>query len=91
MTATLQDIPSGERIHIGFFGRRNSGKSALANAFAGQEISIVSDQAGTTTDPVKKPMEICGLGACVLIDTAVLMTEGHWEKVVWKRRKKRRI
>lgn len=70
MTATLQDIPSGERIHIGFFGRRNSGKSALANAFAGQEISIVSDQAGTTTDPVKKPMEICGLGACVLIDTA---------------------
>lgn len=70
MAATLQDIPSGERIHIGFFGRRNSGKSSLVNAFAGQEISIVSDQAGTTTDPVKKPMEISGLGACVLIDTA---------------------
>lgn len=70
MTATLQDTPSAGRIHIGFFGKRNSGKSSLINAFAGQEVSIVSAQAGTTTDPVNKPMEIPGLGACVLIDTA---------------------
>lgn len=76
MAASLQDIPSGERIHIGFYGRRNSGKSSLMNAFAAQEISIVSDRAGTTTDPVKKSMEIGGLGACVLIDTAGFDDEG---------------
>ena len=67
---SLQETPSGNRIHIGFFGRRNSGKSSLLNAFCGQSVSIVSAQAGTTTDPVSKPMEIHGLGPCVLIDTA---------------------
>ena len=67
---SLQETSSGNRIHIGFFGRRNSGKSSLLNAFCGQSVSIVSAQAGTTTDPVSKPMEIHGLGPCVLIDTA---------------------
>ena len=76
MTATLQDTPSANRLHIGFFGKRNSGKSSLLNAFAGQEIAIVSKQPGTTTDPVKKAMEISGLGACVLIDTAGFDDEG---------------
>ena len=66
----LQETPSANRIHIGFFGRRNSGKSSLLNAFCGQSVWIVSAQAGTTTDPVSKPMEIHGLGPCVLIDTA---------------------
>ena len=56
--------------HIGIFGRRNNGKSSLINALAGQDIAIVSDHAGTTTDPVKKSMEITGMGAVILIDTA---------------------
>ena len=68
--ASLNETPSAERVHIGFFGRMNSGKSSLMNALAGQEISIVSDVAGTTTDPVSKSMEIHGIGACLLTDTA---------------------
>jgi [FeFe] hydrogenase H-cluster maturation GTPase HydF len=56
--------------HIGIFGRRNSGKSSLINLLTGQPIAIVSDTAGTTTDPVKKSIEIFGVGPCVLIDTA---------------------
>ena len=56
--------------HIGIFGRRNCGKSSLINLLTGQNIAIVSDTAGTTTDPVKKSMEIFGIGPCVLIDTA---------------------
>jgi [FeFe] hydrogenase H-cluster maturation GTPase HydF len=64
------------RPHIGIFGMRNSGKSSLINALAGQEVSIVSDVAGTTTDPVSKNMEIGGLGAVVLIDTAGIDDEG---------------
>lgn len=67
---TLNETPKANRLHIGFFGKRNSGKSSLVNSFAGQEASIVSDVAGTTTDPVYKAIEIHGLGACVLIDTA---------------------
>lgn len=67
---TLNETPRSDRLHIGFFGKRNSGKSTLINAFTKQQISIVSDVAGTTTDPVFKSMEIAGLGACVLIDTA---------------------
>ena len=66
----LNSTPSANRVHIGFFGRRNSGKSSLINALSGQNVSIVSERAGTTTDPVTKPMEIKGLGPCVLIDTA---------------------
>ena len=70
MSTTLNDTPSANRLHIGFYGKRNSGKSSLINAFTGQEVSIVSEVAGTTTDPVNKAMEIHGIGACMLIDTA---------------------
>lgn len=70
MALTLNETPSANRIHIGFFGKRNSGKSSLINAFTNQEVSIVSDVPGTTTDPVYKAMEVHPLGACVIIDTA---------------------
>jgi [FeFe] hydrogenase H-cluster maturation GTPase HydF len=66
----LKATPRANRVHIAVFGVRNSGKSSLINALTGQNISIVSDVAGTTTDPVYKSMEIHGLGPCVLIDTA---------------------
>ena len=65
----LNNTPTGERIHIGFFGLRNVGKSSLVNAITNQEISIVSDIKGTTTDPVKKSMELLPLGAVIIIDT----------------------
>lgn len=66
----FNETPSANRLHIGFYGKRNSGKSSLLNAFVCQDVAIVSDIAGTTTDPVHKAMEIHGLGACVLVDTA---------------------
>jgi len=66
----LNNTPRSERLHIALFGRRNVGKSSLINALTGQQIAIVSDVAGTTTDPVSKSMEILPLGPCVLIDTA---------------------
>ena len=66
---SLNNTPSSERVHIGLFGRRNSGKSSLINAMTGQELSIVSDIAGTTTDPVLKSMELLPLGPVVIIDT----------------------
>ena len=65
----MNNTPSSERIHITFFGRCNSGKSSLINALTGQEVAIVSDIAGTTTDPVLKPIELPGVGATILIDT----------------------
>lgn len=68
--SVINEVPSAERLHIGFFGKTNSGKSSLVNMLAGQNVSIVSDIAGTTTDVVAKSMEIMGLGACVLLDTA---------------------
>lgn len=68
--AELNKTPGANRLHIGFFGKRNSGKSSLINAFVNQNVSIVSSAAGTTTDPVYKAMEINGLGPCLLIDTA---------------------
>ncbi len=68
--AGLNQTPGANRLHIGFFGKRNSGKSSLINAFVNQEVSIVSNEAGTTTDPVYKAIEIHGLGPCLLIDTA---------------------
>lgn len=68
--AGFNDTPSANRLHIGIFGRTNSGKSSFINAFTKQEVSIVADVAGTTTDPVYKAMEINPLGACVIIDTA---------------------
>ena len=66
----MNNTPRSERLHIALFGRRNVGKSSLINALTGQQIAIVSDVAGTTTDPVSKSMEILPLGPCVLIDTA---------------------
>lgn len=65
----LNDTPFGERVHIGFFGRRNAGKSSLVNAVTGQEIAVVSDTRGTTTDPVKKAMELLPIGPVLVIDT----------------------
>ena len=62
--------PKGLRLHIGLFGRRNVGKSSLLNALTRQEVSIVSETAGTTTDPVEKPMELLPLGPVLFIDTA---------------------
>ena len=73
----LQDTVSAERTHIGFFGARNAGKSSLANAVTGQNLSVVSDVAGTTTDPVKKAMELLPLGPVVIIDTPGLDDEGE--------------
>ena len=66
---SLNDTPSSERVHIGFFGRRNAGKSSVVNAVTGQELSVVSDVKGTTTDPVTKAMELLPLGPVVIIDT----------------------
>lgn len=74
---SMENTPRSNRIHIGIFGKRNSGKSSLINALTGQEIAVVSDFAGTTTDPVYKAMEIHGLGACVFIDTAGFDDEGE--------------
>lgn len=73
---SLNNTPSGERIHIGFFGRRNAGKSSLVNAVTGQELSVVSDVKGTTTDPVYKAMELLPLGAVEIIDTPGYDDEG---------------
>ncbi|MDE6784444.1 MAG: [FeFe] hydrogenase H-cluster maturation GTPase HydF [Ruminococcus sp.] len=73
---SLNDTPSGERVHIGFFGRRNAGKSSLVNAVTGQQLSVVSDVMGTTTDPVYKAMELLPLGPVEIIDTAGYDDEG---------------
>lgn len=67
---SLTNTTSGNRLHIGIFGKRNSGKSSLLNAITGQEIALVSEVKGTTTDPVSKAMEIHPIGPCLLIDTA---------------------
>ena len=74
---SLNDTPQSERIHIGFFGRRNAGKSSLVNAITNQQISVVSDVKGTTTDPVAKAMELLPLGAVVIIDTPGFDDEGE--------------
>ena len=66
---SLNETPSGDRIHIGFFGRRNAGKSSVVNAVTGQDLSVVSERKGTTTDPVTKAMELLPLGPVVIIDT----------------------
>ena len=73
---SLNNTPSSERIHIGIFGKRNSGKSSVINAITGQDLAIVSDIKGTTTDPVLKSMELLPLGPVVLIDTPGLDDEG---------------
>ena len=72
----LNDTPSANRIHIGFFGRRNAGKSSLVNAVTGQELAVVSDTKGTTTDPVYKSMELLPLGPVMIIDTPGFDDEG---------------
>lgn len=73
---SLNETPKGERLHIALFGRRNAGKSSLINAITGQELAIVSDVKGTTTDPVYKAMELLPLGPVMLIDTPGLDDEG---------------
>ena len=73
---SMNTTPKGERIHIALFGRRNAGKSSLINAITGQDLAIVSDVLGTTTDPVYKAMEILPLGPVMLIDTPGLDDEG---------------
>ena len=73
---TMNSVPASERIHIGFFGKRNAGKSSLINAVTGQDLSIVSDVKGTTTDPVQKTMELLPLGPVVIIDTPGIDDEG---------------
>ena len=65
----MNQTPSSERVHIGFFGRRNAGKSSVLNAVTGQDLAVVSDVKGTTTDPVQKSMELLPLGPVVVIDT----------------------
>ena len=72
---SLNETPSAERLHIGFFGMRNAGKSSLVNAVTGQDLSVVSPVKGTTTDPVKKAMELLPLGPVVILDTPGLDDE----------------
>jgi len=74
---SLNDVVSAERLHIGFFGMRNAGKSSLVNAVTGQQLAVVSDVKGTTTDPVRKAMELLPLGPVVIIDTPGLDDEGE--------------
>lgn len=73
---SFNDTPSGERLHIGFFGKRNAGKSSVVNAVTGQELSVVSDVKGTTTDPVAKAMELLPIGPVMITDTPGYDDEG---------------
>ena len=73
---SLNNTPSANRLHIALYGRRNSGKSSLINALTGQDIALVSNIPGTTTDPVSKAMELHGIGPCVIIDTPGFDDEG---------------
>jgi [FeFe] hydrogenase H-cluster maturation GTPase HydF len=75
-TMGLNDTPSADRIHIGFFGKRNAGKSSVVNAVTGQELAVVSDVKGTTTDPVYKSMELLPMGPVMIIDTPGIDDEG---------------
>ena len=77
MNMSLNDVVSAERIHIAFFGMRNAGKSSLVNAVTNQNLSVVSDYSGTTTDPVRKAMELLPLGPVVIIDTPGFDDTGH--------------
>ena len=74
---SLQNTPRANRLHIGLYGQRNSGKSSLLNALTGQQFALVSDVAGTTTDPVYKSMELHGVGPVVWIDTAGFDDDGQ--------------
>ena len=75
--ATLNDVTSADRAHIGFFGVRNAGKSSLINAVTGQDLAVVSDVAGTTTDPVRKAMELLPAGPVLIVDTPGIDDEGE--------------
>ena len=73
----MNNTPASDRIHIGFFGRRNAGKSSVLNAVTGQDLAVVSDVKGTTTDPVYKAMELLPLGPVMMIDTPGIDDEGR--------------
>ena len=77
----LNNTPMSERVHIGFFGRRNAGKSSVMNAVTGQDLAVVSDVKGTTTDPVYKSMELLPIGPVVMIDTPGIDDEGELGKL----------
>ncbi len=79
---SLVHTPNANRLHIALFGKRNSGKSSLINALTGQDIALVSDTPGTTTDLVQKAMEIHGIGPCLFIDTPGFDDEGELETCV---------
>ncbi|MBR2209673.1 MAG: [Synergistaceae bacterium] len=83
--SNLNSTPSGERVHIAFFGLRNAGKSSLVNAVTGQDLAVVSDIKGTTTDPVKKAMELLPLGPVLIIDTPGLDDNGELGELRVKR------
>lgn len=85
---SITDTPRANQLHIGIFGKRNSGKSSLINALTNQEVALVSDIAGTTTDPVFKSMEIYGIGPCVFIDTAGFDDIGELGKLRIEKTKK---
>ena len=74
---SMNQTPASERVHIGFFGRRNAGKSSVMNAVTGQDLAVVSDVRGTTTDPVYKSMALLPLGPVVLMDTPWIEGEGE--------------
>ena len=82
---SLNETVSAERVHIAFFGRRNAGKSSLVNAVTGQSLAVVSDVLGTTTDPVKKAMELLPIGPVMIIDTP---TRASLVKSVLQRRER---
>ena len=86
--AGLNQTPSSERVHIAFFGRRNAGKSSLVNAVTGQDVSVVSSVAGTTTDAVSKAMELLPIGPVLIIDTPGLDDEGYLGEMRVARTKK---
>ena len=78
---SLNDTPNSDRIHIGIFGKRNAGKSSIINAITGQNLAIVSDVKGTTTDPVQKAMELLPLGPVNIIDTPGIDDTGELGKM----------
>ena len=85
---SLNEQASAERMHIGFFGLRNAGKSSVVNAVTGQQLSLVSDIKGTTTDPVQKAMELLPIGPVVIIDTPGIDDEGALGEMRVKRAKR---
>ena len=87
---SMNDTPRSERVHIAFFGRRNAGKSSVVNAVTSQQVSIVSDVRGTTTDPVSKSMELLPLGPVVVIDTPGFDDEGTLGQMRVQREQRRK-